>query len=214
MKDYAIVIPTILPERQKELGMLLTQIAELCPGVPIVISPHIKDEPAKNDCARALQLGASFGCEWTIYLEDDAFLAPVFAQEVERVLKESIQKEFLLVTFYSDSRRVLNAMKQGKRSCLIPPRWFWSTVCVAVRTEEIPAIIVFAPGWYERHPEHWHASDLLLGAFCSSRKGKILACVPSPVQHKDSSSSLGHKVVRKRFSRTFKAAYRSIPKDA
>lgn len=141
-------------------------------------------------------------------------MAPIFAQEVARTFQEASNKEFLLVTFYSDSRRLLHAMKQGSRSCLIPPRWFWSTVCVAIRTEEIPAIAAFAPGWYDEHPEHWHASDLLLGSFCSSRKGKILACVPSPVQHRDVPSTLEHTTVRKRYSRTFKAAYGSIPKDA
>lgn len=214
MKDYAIVIPTILPERKKELGALLSQIAELCPGIPIAISPHIANEPTQNDCLRALQIGESFQRQWTIYLEDDAFLAPVFHQEISRILMEASNKEFLLATFYSDSRRVLSAMKERKRSCLIPPRCFWSTVCVAVRTEEIPAIVAFAPTWYSEHPEHWHASDLLLSAFCSSRKGKILACVPSPVQHRDCPSTLGHRIVRKRFSRTFKAAYGAIPKDS
>ena len=166
--DYAIVIPTILPQREKYIGELLTQLAQLCPFVPIVISPHVQGTPPKIDLVRALKNGATFGCQWVIYLEDDAYLAPTFSDEVSRILKEASRRDLKMATFYSNAERTIKAMQQGKRSCIIEPRYYWATVCLAIQAKEIPRITVFAPAWYEKHPEHWHASDLLLAAYCAS----------------------------------------------
>lgn len=211
MCDFAIVIPTILPERQDMLGMLISQLAHLCPSVAVAISPHIEGLPAKTDCVRALRRGAAFGRQWTIYLEDDAYLAPVFYEEVTRILREAERRGFLMATFYSNAQRTVKAMEEGKRSCVIEPRYFWASVCVAIQTAEVPAVEAFAPGWYQDHPQHWHASDLLLSAYCSSRNSEILVCIPSPVQHRDPPTTLGHHVQGRRYSRTFQAAYGPIP---
>jgi len=207
---YAIVIPTILPERQTQLGMLLSQLAQLCPDVPIVVSPHITGMSTRSDCVRALCRGAAHNCDWTIYLEDDAFLAPVFAREVIRTLCEAKAGGFRMATFYSDAQVMVTAMLQRKQSHIIEPRHFWSSVCVAISTNDVPGLAAFASKWYCDHPQHWHASDLLLAAYCASRGSKILACVPSPVQHRDPPSTLNHRVRRRRFSRTFKAVYGEI----
>jgi hypothetical protein len=209
--NYAIVIPTILPQRKKYLGEVLTQLAHLCPNAPIVVSPHIQNLPPKTDLVRALKRGAAFGLQWVIYLEDDAYLAPVFSNEVARVLKEASHRDLKVATFYSNAERTLKALRQGKRSCIIQPRYFWASVCLAIYTEEIPRIASFAPAWYEDHPEHWHASDLLIAAYCSSINRNILCCVPSPVQHRDPPSTLGHCIRSQRYSRTFRYAYGTIP---
>jgi hypothetical protein len=179
--------------------------------VPIAVSPHIKGLSAKSDCVRSLRRGAAFARRWTIYLEDDAYLAPVFPQEVARILEEADRDAFLMATFYSNAQRTVEAMKQGRRSCVIEPQYFWASVCVAVRTESVPGLTAFAPKWYCSHPEHWHASDLLLASYCSSRDSDILVCVPSPVQHKDAPTTLRHHVKTRRYSRTFQVAYGPIP---
>jgi hypothetical protein len=209
--NYAIVIPTILPQRKKYLGELLTQLAHLCPYAPIVVSAHIQGLPPKTDLVRALKRGAAFGLPWVIYLEDDAYLATVFPDEVARILVEASHQDFKVATFYSNAERTLKAMRQGKRSCIIQPRYFWASVCLAIHSEEIPQIAAFAPAWYEDHPEHWHASDLLIAAYCAATHKNILCCVPSPVQHRDPPSTLGHCVRSRRYSRTFRYAYGTIP---
>ena len=209
--DYSIVIPTILPERERYLGELLTQISQLCPFVPIAVSPHVHNTQPKIDLVRALELGASFGRDWMIYMEDDAYLAPVFPGEVSRILEEAGHGGFRMATFYSNADRTVKAMCEGERFCAIVPRYFWATVCVAVRCCDIPQIIVHAPLWYSAHPQHWHASDLLLADFCASQGGKILCCVPSPVQHRDPPSTLNHVTRTRRYSRTFKAKYGEAP---
>src|SRR5947209_5448672 len=101
---YAIVIPTILPERQTLLGMLLSQLAQLGLDVPIVVSPHVPGWPSQSDCVRALARGAAQRCEWTLYLEDDAFLASVFPGEVLRTFAEAEARGLRMVTFYSDAQ--------------------------------------------------------------------------------------------------------------
>ncbi|RPI51753.1 MAG: hypothetical protein EHM56_09145 [Chloroflexi bacterium] len=192
--------------------MLLTQLTQLCPQVPIAVSPHVHGLLTETDCVRALQRGAAFGARWTVYLEDDAYLAPAFPAEVVRLLQQAGSLGFLMVSFYSNAQRTLTAMAAGKGSCVIEPRYFWASVCVAVPSAMVPAIAAFAPGWYRDHPQHWHASDLLLAAFCASRCSDILVCVPSPVQHRDEPSTLRHMVKTRRYSRTFRAAYGPVPR--
>jgi hypothetical protein len=204
---YGVTIPTVLPERQPVLDLLLVQLGLLAPDAPVAVSRHIEGEPARDDCLRALRLGATLGRRWVVYLEDDAYLAPVFDQVARRTLAEADAGSHRLVSFYSDNRRVLRAADEGRTTCTLEARYLWSTVCVAVRAADVAAVAAFAPRWYDDHPEHWHASDLLLGSWCRTAGSDVVVAVPSPVQHRDLPSTLGHDVVRRRYSRTFRRAY-------
>lgn len=208
---YAVTIPTVLPERQAYLGTLLSQLATQCADVPIAISPHLANAPRGRDTVETLNRGAAFGCRWTVHLEDDAYLAPNFDSVVRARLAEAQRDDYPVVAFYTDNRRSLEAMAAGRSSCPLPARFLWATVCLAVRTEDVGGIASFAPSWYSAHPEHWHASDLLLRSFYAARKVEVLLAVPSPVQHRDVPTTLSHFVRRRRTSRTFKAAYGPVP---
>lgn len=208
---YAVTIPTVLPERQACLGSVLSQLAVQCPDVPIAVSPHLHGAPRGRDTVEALRRGASFACTWTMHLEDDAYLAPDFDSVVRARLDEALHAGYPVVAFYTDNPRSLKARTEGRSSCALPARYLWATVCMAVRTDDVENIAAFAPSWYATHPEHWHASDLLLRSFYTAQTKEILLAVPSPVQHRDVPTSLGHDVRRRRYSRTFQAAYGSVP---
>ena len=210
---YAIVIPTMLPMRKQMLADLLAQLAELAPDVHVAVSAHDDAEPVRNDWVRALQLGAVAASEWTMYLEDDAYLAGVFDEVVRQTLANAGDTGHRLVSFYSDNRRLLRAAAEGRTTCVLPARYLWSTVCIAVHTADVESIAEFAPAWYASHPEHWHASDLVLGAWCDAAGSDVLVAVPSPVQHRDPPSTLGHNVARRRISRTFRRATGRCPTD-
>jgi hypothetical protein len=209
---FAVTIPTVLPIRERLLGSLLTQLASICPGVPIAVSTHRFGDPPREHTVQALRRGAAFNCQWTIYLEDDAYLAPTFCQVAQHALAEAWSQGNRLVSFYSDNRRVLEAMDSGRNTCALPIRFFWSTVCVAVRTDDIESIAQFAPGWYAENEQHWHASDLLLAGFYANDAHDALLVVPSPVQHRDTGTTLGHAVRRRRYSRSFRRAYGPVPR--
>jgi hypothetical protein len=208
---YSVTIPTVLPQRRDSLLELLDQLRGLCPLVPTVVSPHVDGAPRGRDFLEALRLGAALDCDWTLHLEDDAYLAPDFADVALSRLAEADRKGIPVVSFYSDNRRVLAAMAEGRTSCELPARYLWATVCIAVRSREVSAITAFAPSWYADHPEHWHASDLLLRSFYASAGATVLLAVPSAVQHRDLPTTLGHRTRRARFSRSFLAVYGPVP---
>jgi hypothetical protein len=211
---YAVTIPTMLPERSACLGSVLCQLAAQCPDVPVAVSAHLPGAPRGRDTVEALRRGASFGCAWTIHLEDDAYLAPDFDAVVRVRLDEAYHGGFPAVAFYTDNPRALKAQAAGRSSCALPARYLWATVCLALRTAAVESIAAFAPGWYRAHPEHRHASDLLLRSYYSARAAEILLAVPSPVQHRDMPTTLGHLVGRRRYSRTYQAAYGPVPNVA
>ncbi len=130
---------------------------------------------------------------------------------VRERLAEAATHDHCAVNFYSDNRRVLRAMAEGRSSCPLPARYLWATVCIAVRTRDIPAITDLAPTWYDAHPEHWHASDLLLRSFYAGTGRTVLLAVPSPVQHRDPGTTLRHTARRRRYSRSFAAVYGPCP---
>jgi hypothetical protein len=212
MDQCSVTVPTVLPQRQSLVSELLSQLGMLWPQVPVTVSPHNPGQPPRVDFVRALQRGARFGRRWIVYLEDDAYLAPVCPYVVADRLREADASGHRLVSFYSDNRRVLKAMAEGRSSVTLPARYLWSTVCVAVRADDVPAIADFAPGWYDRHPQHWHASDLLLRDFLKSSGSDVLVAVPSPVQHRSTPSTLGHDAKHHRFSRSFRRAYGQAPR--
>jgi hypothetical protein len=212
MEQCSVTIPTVLPQRRRYLGELLCQVATLCSDVPVVLSPHVPGQPPRLDCVRALERAAALDRRWIVYLEDDAYLAHVFPQVVADRLREADATGHRLVSFYSDNRRVLRAMDHGHTSLALPAHFLWSTVCFAVRARDVPPIAEFAPAWYDSHPEHWHAADLMLRDFLKSSGDEVLVAVPSPVQHRDAPTTLAHEVKRFRYSRSFRRAYGPVPR--
>ncbi len=210
-KRYSITIPTILPQRCDSLADLLGQLSVLCPLVPTVVSPHVDGAARGRDFLEALRLGAALECDWTVYLEDDAYLAPDFPHVVRERLAEADDKGIPVVSLYSDNRRVVAAMAAGENSCELPARYLWATVCIAVRSRDVAAITAFAPSWYADHPEHWHASDLLLRSFYAAAGSSVLLAVPSAVQHRNLPTTLDHRTRRARYSRSFLAVYGPVP---
>ena len=211
MASIGIAIPTILPSRKWPLAELLCQLSVQCPGAPIAVSPHVDGQPMALDCGYALAKGAAFGADWTLYVEDDAFLASVFGEVLDATITEADRVSYRVVSFYSDNRRVLQAMEERRTTCTLPARFLWGTVCIALRTADVESIVEFAPTWYASHPQHWHAADLMLGAYFVAQESDVLVAVPSPVQHRDLPSTLGHALSRRRYSRSFRKAYGAVP---
>jgi hypothetical protein len=145
------------------------------------------------------------GRPWVLQLEDDVALAPTFGAEA---LAYGLD-EADVVTLFSRSKDDMAALERGERTRRIGPASFSMSQGFLIRAELAAGVEAFAPSWYEAHPEHNRAADLLLGAFLSARKARVLVRVPSLVQHRRGPSTLpGHHGARQ--SESFRRAFGEV----
>lgn len=165
-------------------------------------------EPPRNTFARALSAGTSCGRPWVVYLQDDAVLCPDFCVRLADYLRP--EATFSVLALYSDRRRVLDAYHAEQSLVRLTTAELTMAVGLAVASAIVTPFTDWLLSWEASHPEHKAAFDLALGAFCRSEKLLIAAAVPSLVQHRDSSSLLGHPCGRRQ-SRTFRLAHGEVP---
>ena len=190
--DVVVAIPTVM-EREDVLKVLLEQLAEQCPGAFRVVYVHRPGEPARVTFPRALAVAAATGRPWVLQLEDDVHLAPPFG---DAALATGLD-ECDVLTLFSRSRRDIDAMRTGRTTRRLNPSGFSMSQAFFIRRELAADVEAYAPGWYERHPQHNRAADLLLAGFLSDRKARVLVRVPSLVQHRRGPSTLpGHHGAR------------------
>lgn len=202
--DVTVAIPTVV-ERRSVLALLLQQVAAHCPGATVVVTEHVPGEPARVTFPRALARAAAELRPWVLQLEDDVHLAPTFG---EAAIEGLDQAE--VVTLFTRSKEDLAAMDRGERFRRVSPASFSMSQAFVIRRDLAADVEAFAPGWYERCPQHNRAADLLLAAFLSWRKARVLARVPSLVQHRRGPSTLpGHHGARQ--SESFRRAFGEVP---
>lgn len=203
--DVVVAIPTVL-EREALLRSLLAQVQQQCAGAEVVVHTNPPGELARATFPRALTRAASTGRPWVLQLEDDVHLAPVFG---ECALADGLDASDVL-TLFSRSRRDLEAMARGEKVRPQNPSGFSMSQAFFIRRELAAEVEAFAPDWYRAHPQHNRAADLLLGAYLSSRKARVLVRVPSLVQHRRGPSTLpGHHGARQ--SESYRQRFGEVP---
>ena len=214
-EDVTIVIPTV-KEREAQLISLLKQIEEHCGSEedgPIVIPiMRASNEQAKGTFPRALEFAANVSTRsWVLQLEDDVYLAPTFSFEALRRLSQACaNRQIDVLTLFTRAQEDLVLLEKGEFFRKVAPKSFSMSQGFFVRREMVSGLRDFAHGWYIEHPEHNRAADLLFGAYLSSRKARVLATIPSLVQHRKGPSTLpNHHGARQ--SESYRRAYGEVP---
>lgn len=176
-----VVIPT-MPQRVDALRYTLGQLAGRAWVEPLV-SKHVD---SRQDVANAVRVANGSQPHWWIYLEDDVELSPRF-DEIPGTLAhvDSNIPNVGAVSFF----RLRDNLPTGLM--VISARQLSSSLCVAFRGCDVNEFAKFAGQWYAEHPQHHHASDLLLGAWLVRQRQRLCAFTPSLVQHRRLPSTLG-----------------------
>ncbi len=203
--DVTVTIPTV-EQRRPLLNGLLAQLQEQCPGAAFTVTTHVPGEPARVTFPRAMSAGAELADRrpWVLQLEDDVVLAPSFGADALAGVADCD-----VVTLFSRSKADLAAMDRNERFRRTGPSSFSMSQAFLIRRELAAGVEDFAPVWYAAHPEHNRAADLLLGAYLSSKKARVLVRVPSLVQHRRGPSTLpGHHGARQ--SESYRRAFGEV----
>ncbi len=202
--DVAVAIPTVA-ERRHLLSALLEQVERHCPEAKVVVTEHVSGQPARVTFPRALARAAAKQRPWVLQFEDDVHLAPTFGAEALRRVDDVD-----VVTLFSRSKEDLAAMDRGEAFRRIGPKSFSMSQAFLIRSDLAADVEAYAPSWYDQHPQHNRAADLLLADFLSTRKAMVLARVPSLVQHRRGPSTLpGHHGARQ--SESYRRAFGEVP---
>lgn len=213
--DVAIVIPAMLPARAAFVEHLMLRIKAECPGAFLLICPHEEGTPARVDFPRALGEGVATGRPWVLQLEDDVELCPHFSVRALHGM-DSLDQSVGVVTLFSRNKADLIAYAAGHFFRPLAPKSFSMSQGFFIRSELAAGVHRFAFGaaggpfgWYQRHPQHNRAADLLLGAYLSERKARVLVRIPSLVQHRPGPSTLpGHHGARQ--SESYRRAFGEV----
>jgi hypothetical protein len=209
--DITIAIPS-MPQRSELLARLVARLTKECEGARILARVHRDGEPPRLDFPALIAEATSVERPWILQMEDDAWPAPVFGVLVPSLLQEASDRGVSAASFFSRHKADLEAMRRGDA-----PHWRSQGVAslcmiqaIAVRRATLLGLSEWAPSWYAAHPEHIHAADLLLGAWLSTQRAKLLVRVPSMVQHLAVSSTLpNHRGTRQ--SDTYRWAFGEAP---
>lgn len=203
--EVAVTIPTV-PERVSMVEDLRKSLRHHCPGALLHLHVHRAGELARVTFPEALAHGAKLGRPWVLQLEDDVHLAPIFGEAALAVGLDDCD----VLTLFTRSRRDMEALRNGHATRRINPSGFSMSQAFFIRRELAAEVESYAPGWYERHPQHNRAADLLLAGFLSAKKARVLVRVPSLVQHRLGPSTLpGHHGARQ--SESYRLIFGEVP---
>lgn len=161
---------------------------------------------AKQNCARALRIGAESGAQWVLHLEDDLDVCADFLGSVGRWLDRWYTADRALYAFSSDNAFIEHCQRHGLTSWEYPVDWFWGFQCFAMR----PEAAISLAAWLEAHPIYTHhdgrpdenAHDLEAHRWAAHYGHRYFrGSVPSFVQHIGIETSIpgnaqGGKLVR------------------
>jgi hypothetical protein len=202
--DVTVAIPTV-PERAASWHRVASDALRACPGALLVVQQHQPGTLPRVDFPIALGAAGRVGRPWILQLEDDVVLAPNFGACVLPWLDDCD-----VLTLFSRNGADLEAMYRGESVRRMGPSSFSMSQGFLIRSELAVGIEAFAPTWYAAHPEHNRAADLLLAAYLSERKARVLVRVPSLVQHLRGPSTLpNHRGARQ--SESFRRAFGEVP---
>lgn len=202
--DVVVAIPTV-QERRHAFEELLDDVRRHCPGAALITITHDPDEPPRVDFPRLMTAAEKSGRPWVLQLEDDVALAPTFGRDALAIELDDVD----LLSLFSRSSMDLEDLEQGRSIRRVGPKSFSMSQAFFLRSEFAAGIESFSERWYEQHPQHQRAADLLLGAYLSQHKARCFIRVPSLVQHRRLPSTLpGHRGARQ--SESFRKAFGEI----
>ena len=204
--NISIVIRTVSSQRMSLLKRLQDQLHPL----DFVVSDRSdRLNTYADDWFNAMRKGQDPTKKWLIHLEDDAFLAPNWKEEVLKLLSET-PKQIKVASFYSGKR-----MKPELQN-LSTPHWeylrgssFFMHQCTAWRMEYIDYFINGIKSQWSNHPEYRKIDfiDQALMDFLVQEKQKFARVFPSLVQHTGRTSLIGHANSKSRQSSSFTYFY-------
>lgn len=207
--QVVIAIPT-MPQRRALLAELVERVESECPGAEIVTREHEPDTPPRVDFPAVIDRALETRRPWILQLEDDVVLAPDFGRLALPAVAEADARRADAVSLFSRSRRDVEMFHRGERWRTQAPSSFCMMQAVFLRASAMVGFSAWTPRWYGANPEHVHAADLLLGAWLSERRSRMLVHVPSLVQHRRVPSTLpNHRGDRR--SETFRLAFGEAP---
>lgn len=204
--SVTVAIPT-MPQRAQLLGELLRQVEAECQGATVVVHRHPPGGDARADFPALIRASLATDQEWLLQLEDDVVLAPGFCESALDALRHGAHHGVCAVSLFSRSKRDMDLLSAGKRWRSQSPSSFCMMQGIFLRSASLDGFADWAPSWYASHPEHTgRAADLLLGAWLSKRRSRMLVHVPSLVQHRNVPSTIpGHR--GERASPTYRHAF-------
>jgi len=168
--DIDIRIPTVVPQRAEAVEQLAADVYEET-GTHARVSPQPPHRPSSDQVRRIFT--DSVDGEWLLYLEDDARLAPTFADRVPKVLEQTDRRA---LSFF-DTRGGADGLHTA-------PKPFYSTVCLGVHASISQGFVDYYYEWLDAHPEHDNAVDVAFGDYTTSLGEPIDLYRPSQVQHR------------------------------
>lgn len=210
--DVVVAIPTML-ERARLVAELGERVAVECQGAVLAKRLHVPGTAASIDfpalMAHALTASADRGSTWILQLEDDVWLAPDFGALAIDALVRADEAGADALTIFTRTKADLDLMP-GPSLRRQSPASLSMTQGVFVRRSMMIGFDEWAPSWYREHPQHNHASDLLLGSWLSRRKAKLYAHIPSLVQHRAVPSMLPSRGGTRQ-STSYRMAFGEVP---
>ena len=207
--DVSIVIRTVSTHRQEMLERLQNQLTPL----NFVISDRSdRLNTYADDWFNAMRKGQDPSKKWLIHLEDDAFLAPNWKEEVLKLLSET-PKQIKVASFYSGKRM------EPELEHLSRPQWeylqgssFFMHQCTVWKMEYVNYFIDGIKSQWASHPEYRKIDfiDQALMDFLTQEKQKFARVFPSLVQHTGNKSLIGHANSKSRQSASFTHFYGEI----
>lgn len=208
--EVVIAIPT-MPQRRWMLSQLVAYVGPECCGADVLVREHENGTTAKVDFPMLIGNALATGRKWILQLEDDVWPAANFGSLALEAIAESERRSVPAITLFSRSKEDVAMMARRERYRTQAPSAFCMMQAVAIRRDVMDGFPVWAPSWYDEHSEQYHAADLLLGAWLSRQKAKMLVHVPSLVQHRRGKSTLPGGRAEVRQSETYTMAFGNVP---
>lgn len=204
-RDIGIVIRAVRGDRERWVDELLQRLSfHREPRV----SWHGATRTVPESYADALSAWSREPVSWVLQLEDDAVLAPDFADHALRMIRETDWDARVgLISFYS-GRRVRPGESLPAPPILehLPGARFLMAQAIAFRAPSIPDHNDFMLKWTADR-DRPYATDTATAAWLSVRRLRFARAWPSIVQHRDVPSLYGHHRNPNRFSQSYAIAY-------
>lgn len=182
MSSAVLAVIPMMASRECYLPTLRESLSKY--GIGIHVVSHLDGTPPSDDPPRVFDAMMKSPGEWVFHVEDDAIIGPSFGAALDVLSSTDLDA----VSFFSLRKRDPGLHR-------VP----WSSaVCFAVRPNCMTGAEHYARRWYKEHPEHKHASDLILRDWFREQKIRHSTYYPSLVQHRDGPSTLGGRSSKRR----------------
>lgn len=205
--DVAVIVKCVDGRRHEQLNQLKGILESQC--VPFVLCEGKDGESPRDNFRRLLRVSMEMDKPVTLHVEDDAYPSPDFSEKAIECLSESGLHD--IWTFYSARKEDVVAYKQGRTSRRITPSQYFNSQAVSWPTKHCAAMLEYLPAWEVERKRGISDVDVFIGSYARLAGIKIIASVPSIVQHREIVSMLGHRPRYGRISRTFLMHYGLTP---